>query len=188
MASGVLRQDRVGGWARQRLLGPGFPERSGVSPCRQRVCPPCLPLGPLQVCRALLNLWSCLWQTGVWADGGQTDVRMFLGPGCAQGPVQGGRGSPPPPGAPQRQDWAAWQVSAASGHTSSWGVPALPALTGWVTLLSALAACLPCPVAQGQPGEGTGRPSGRRPRHRGCREAGAGLAPGGPGPPCLELS
>ncbi|CAI9173294.1 unnamed protein product [Rangifer tarandus platyrhynchus] len=113
---------------------------------------------------------------GRWCDRLQDVPGSWLRSGARAGV---GRGSAPPPGAPQRQDWAAWQVSAASGHASSWGVPAPPALTGQVTLLSALAARLPCPVAQGQPGEGTGRPSGRSPSHRGCGEAGAGLALGG---------
>ena len=183
-AGGVLRalETGPGGRAETEAAQAWFPRSGRGSPPAGGGSVPPPPSGCPQVCRSLSNLWSCPWQTGVWADGGLTDFRMFLGPGCSRGPVWGRGGSPPPPGAPQRWVWVAWQVSAALGHTSCCGIPAPPALTGWVTLLSALAAHLPCPVAQGQSGEGTGQPSGGRPSHRGCRKAGAGLAPPGARP------
>lgn len=96
-ASRVLRalETGPGGRAETEAAQALFPRSGRGSPPAGGGSVPPPPSGSPQVCRSLLNLWSCLWQTGVWADRGLTDFRIFLGPGCAWGPVRG-RGAPLP--------------------------------------------------------------------------------------------
>lgn len=179
-AGGPWRQAR---WeSRDRgCSGPCAPrERSGVSPAGGGSVPP-PPSGSPRSAAAVESVVLSVADRGLGRQRSDRLSRDIPGSWLCLGARVGPPGSPPRRGAPQRRAWVAWQVWPPLAMLPPVVfLPAGPEGLGDSALSPGSSS--PCLVAQGQPGGGTGGPSGGHPTHRGCRKAGAGLAPG---PGCL---